>query len=378
MTTYTPTTWANGVGGGTPLSADNLQNMETGIANAHSEIAALAADPVTKTYVDSMLRHRNRIINGCFSVNQREFSSSSTSNTYGFDRWNMFYLGGTVSYSAQTAALGELPESAQNYVRITTSQSAAGDYAILRQPIESVRSLSGKQVTVSFWARAASGTPKVSVEFEQHFGTGGSPSATARTYAGQATIGTGWVRYSVTATVPSIAGKTFGSDGKDALLAYLWMSGGSDFASRTGSMGVQSNTFNIWGVQVEEGATATPFEQRAYAEELRACQRYFWRHKAGGGTNGKFGTGLVATSSSAYTVHQLPVPMRAAPALEYTNQVVIWDGTTVTAFSAALDSLSTTSPSVGWTSGAAWVAGRPAMAVANNTANAYMDWNAEL
>lgn len=44
----------------------------------------------------------NYIINGAFDINQRAFTSTTTNNTYGFDRWKFGGDGtGTVTHSAQ-------------------------------------------------------------------------------------------------------------------------------------------------------------------------------------------------------------------------------------------------------------------------------------
>lgn len=45
---YTPTTWVNGSGGGTPLSAANLNNIEDGIVDLETSITALSAAAVTR------------------------------------------------------------------------------------------------------------------------------------------------------------------------------------------------------------------------------------------------------------------------------------------------------------------------------------------
>lgn len=230
----------------------------------------------------SLFGFRNAIINGDFSINQRALTSSgvTASGTYGFDRWRNGNSGGTATYSAQTFTLGNAITGYEptNYARmVTASQSASGDYAALLQKIESVRTFAGQQITVSFWAQAGSGTPKIAVELIQSFGTGGTPSADVTTYAGQVTLSTTWTRYSVTVTVPSISGKTLGTAKDDSLILQLWTSAGSNFNSRTGSMGIQNTTINFWGVQVEKGSEATQFEQRPIAIEQSLCNRYCYR-----------------------------------------------------------------------------------------------------
>jgi hypothetical protein len=223
---------------------------------------------------------KNKIINGDFSINQRAFTSTTTSGTFGFDRWTLQASDGTVTYSAETFTLGSAPvagyESA-NFGRIvTTGQTLSTASAGLIQRIESVRTFAGQTVTVSFWAKAASGTPKIAVEFGQNFGSGGS--STVFTLVATPTLSTSWARYSGTVTVPSISGKTI-AGGNDRLGLTFWVSAGSDLNSRTNSLGIQSNTFDIWGVQAEYGSKATPFQTATgtIQGELAACERYYQR-----------------------------------------------------------------------------------------------------
>lgn len=226
---------------------------------------------------------KNAIINGDFRINQRAFTSSTTSATYGFDRWAQYNSGGTVTYSTQAFTVGTQVGDYQpeRYARLVTSgQSAAGDYGLLRQTIEDVRTFAGATVTVSFWAKAntsALATPaKMAVELTQAFGSGGSPSADVNTYAGQVTLTTSWARYSVTVAVPSISGKTIGTTANTSgVQLNLWVSAGSTYNSRTGTLGIQSNTFEVWGVQVERGSFPTAFEERPLQTELALCQRYW-------------------------------------------------------------------------------------------------------
>lgn len=279
--------------------------------------------------VQTLSGTNNKIINGDFSINQRAFSSTTTTETYGFDRWVMAKSGGTVTYSAQTFTAGNPISSYEprNYARVVTSgQSAAGDYGLLAQRIESVRTFSGQTVTVSFWARAASGTPKVAVDLEQHFGTGGSPSANVNTYAGQVTLSTTWTRYSVTVAVPSISGKTLGTSGTDYFGVLLWVSAGSTFNTRTGTLGIQSATFEFWGVQAEEGTSATPFYPNPVDVELVRCQRYYWRSK-GTSIYSVHGYGLAQTTTIANILVPLPVTLQRTTAVLETSNVQVSDGT---------------------------------------------------
>lgn len=231
-------------------------------------------------YLTPYTGFRNAIINGDFRINQRAWSSSTASATYGFDRFRQLNSGGTVTMSSQSFTVGSPAATgyeATNFCRmVTASQSGTNHFALIGQHIEDVRTLANSTITVSFWAKASSGTPKVAVEVVQTFGSGGSPSADVNTYFAQVTLSTSWARYSVTGTVPNINGKTIGTTANtSALVAHLWVSAGSDFNSRTGSMGIQNNTFDFWGVQVERGSVATPFEQRPIGAELALCQRYY-------------------------------------------------------------------------------------------------------
>ena len=263
---------------------------------------------------------KNKIINGDFFVNQRGFSTTTTSGAYTFDRWANNCVDGTVTTSAQTFTLGTAPVvgyEAQNFIRQqTTSQTLATAVGLIYQAIESVRTFANQTVTISFWAKSASGTPKVAVETRQSFGTGGSPSTAVETLFGQVTLSTSWARYTVTATIPSIAGKTLGTNNNDFLQLILWTSAGSNFNTRTNSLGIQSNTFDIWGVQVEVGSVATPFTTATGTTqgELAACQRYYYQSDAQIWTNLQYQSNVAVSRG---TTLFLPQFMRVAPTLTF-------------------------------------------------------------
>jgi hypothetical protein len=331
---------------------------------------------------------KNKIINGDFYVNQRNFTST-TGFTYGLDRWYQ-ENSGTTTYSAQTFTLGSAPVAGyegKNFARqATTGQIGAGNFAYLAQRIESVRTLAGQTVTVSFWAKAASGTPKVSVEFTQLFGSGGSPSGFVRINFGQVTLSTSWARYSVTASITSISGKTLGTNGDDWLGLYLWTSAGSDFAARTNSLGLQNNTFDFWGVQVEAGSIATPF-QTATATiqgELAACQRYYERFTSTA-AYGLIGTGKAYSTSAVNIQMPFAVTKRVTPTAVDTSAMATFQfetgGTAGNTPTAIINNTGVTTPSYGQAEiqkSSPFTTGAYYFLMGNNSTNAFIGWSAEL
>ena len=334
---------------------------------------------------------KNKIINGDFFINQRNFTSNTAAFSYNFDRFYQSNGGtsGTFTLTPQTFTAGAAPVAgyeARNFLRgITAAGANTNTYAIFAQNIEDVRTLAGQVTTVSFWAKAASGTPKMAVEAEQNFGTGGSPSSSVQTYGGQVTLSTSWARYSVTFTVPSISGKTIGtSANSSALVLNLWTSGGSDFNARTGSMGLQNNTFDIWGVQVEAGSTATPFQTATGTKqgELAACQRYYYR-QGGLSLYQAFSPNSPALSTtSVYFGVPVPVTMRVVPsAIDYATLEVI-DGVNAAVAVTTANIVTATASNAIIQMSATVASGltqyRPYYLRASNSTSAYVGFSAEL
>jgi hypothetical protein len=93
----------------------------------------------------------------------------------------------------------------------------------------------------------------------------------------------------------------------------ITVSAGSDFNSTTDTLGIQSNTFDIWGVQVEAGSVATAFQTATgtLQGELSACQRYYFRFSVDG--TDSFSIGYAGSVNTAQGVIPFPVSMRAEP-----------------------------------------------------------------
>jgi hypothetical protein len=371
-------------GGSAGTSGQYLQSTASGI------------QWVTASSGSAQVSGKNAVINGDFLINQRAFTSNTTTGTYNFDRWLQQNSGGTFTVTPQTFTPGAAPastyESRTYFQGITATQSAAGDYAILTQRIEDVTRYAGTTVTVSFFAKANTGTPKIGVELQQNFGTGGSPSATVSTPGGAITLSTSWARYSVSIAVPSLSGKTLGTTANTSYLELnLWTSSGSTNATRASSIGIQNFTASIWGVQLEYGSSATYFTTAtgSLQGEFAACSRYFQRQNAVSALCG-FGSGAWITGSptSRAVYINVPIPnannMRTSPSIstsavgnfqisstsagaDYTVSAFIFDRNNLNYWSGRIDTAATPT----------WTAGSVSNLTAVNT-SAYFDYSSEL
>ena len=262
---------------------------------------------------------KNKIINGDFYINQRNFTSTTSTGIFTFDRWLTSVGGGTSTISAQTFTPGTAPVAGyegKNYIRVVSSgQSGANDYTAIQTKIEDSRTLAGQTATISFWAKASTGTPSVAVEFYRDYGTGGSPSVPEFLVSAKTTISSSWARYSMTVSLSSLSGKTLGTTQQGFLGVVLYTSAGTNFNANTQSLGIQSATIEFWGVQLEAGSVATPFTTATgtLAGELAACQRYYWRNTGGNGAYGGYANGSYASATLAEVLVHFPTPMRISP-----------------------------------------------------------------
>ena len=292
----------------------------------NTQLAVGVPGPATVEYssltsaAKTTLQRKNAIINGNFDIWQRGTSSSSTGYQTA-DRWATWFAGTGVTHSVsqQAFAVGQtaVPNEPIYFMRNTfTSGSDAGTIDQFYQGIEDARTFAGKTVTVSFWAKAASAL-NMTVELEQYFGTGGSPS-TSNYYLGEkVSLTTSWQRYTITVNLTSdISGKTFGSDNNDGLYINFWMSAGSTYNSRSDTLGLQSGTIDIAQVQIEEGDTATQFERKTLAEEYMLCYRYYYALEKAAASG--YADGASQTARCSTTVN-FPVEMRGVPAVSTAN-----------------------------------------------------------
>jgi hypothetical protein len=346
--------------------------------------------------------HRNRIINGSCTIDQRNAGASVTASTtaalvYTLDRFYYFASAASKFTVQQNAGAITPPAGFTNYLGVTSSSAytaGAAESFSIGQPIEGFNiadfgwgTANAKTVTLSFWVRSSLvGT----------FGGSLRNSAVNRSYPFTYTISAAntWEQKSVT-----IAGDTSGTwltnNGAGIYLAFSLGSGSTvsgtagawaagNFVSATGAtsvVGTNGATLYITGVQLEVGTQATSFEYRQYQQELALCQRYYY--KISGGAASRFGVGHNSLTTAAVVNTTLPVTMRIAPtALEQSGTAGDYDvqhGNTVTVCS-SVPTFSICNPymaTVVFPVASGLTAGQGSNGRAVNT-SAFLAWSAEL
>jgi len=253
---------------------------------------------------------KNKIINGNFGIWQRG-TSFNTSGVYTADRWFIVIGSGAATVSQQSFTAGAAPVAGYESQYFMRYASANASDARIFQAIEDVRTFAGQTVTVSFWAKSATTDALSNVSFRQNFGSGGSTSVD--TTSSSFTLTSSWARYSATLSIPSITGKTIGANSYLRLTFDLKDSATFDF--------------DMWGVSVEVGSKATPFQLAGGGDpqsELAMCQRYYWRSSSdASNTFAWFGTGLSKTATTSATWLPNPVPMRiGGTSLDFANLMI--------------------------------------------------------
>lgn len=313
---YIPNTLVDAKGDILTATADNVPARLAKGADG----TVLVSDSTTQTglawqpYAAQIAAGKNYLINGAFDFWQRGTTFTSPPNwTYSADRWLVGAFSGAIgSVTQQALTPGEIPDfDGAYFIRIATG--TATDLDII-QKIEDVRKMAGKTVTLSFWTRTSTATNASFdyAEFAQNFGSGGSGTvATGHNSVSNGTWGTSWTRCSVTFNVPSISGKTIGAN--------------SHIQLRIDINNSFSGNWDITGVQIELGSTATPFSRAAgnIQAELAACHRYYQRYSADSVFDDLGYSGKATSSTVIYAGRNPWVPFRVTPSsVDFAN--VTW------------------------------------------------------
>lgn len=231
---------------------------------------------------------RNRIINGAMVIDQRNAGAAVTTSTYCPDRWRVENVSdGTFSAQQVSDAPTGFVKSLKWTTTLADTSLAATQYAIVRQGIEGYNTAdfmwgtaSPATITISFWVKSTlTGT----------FGGTVSNSAFNRSYPFTYTISAASTWEQKTVTITGDTTGTWETTNSAGIQLYFGLGVGSTYSGTAGAwagsglisatgavnvIGTLNATWQITGVQLEAGSTASPFEYRPYGTELALCQRY--------------------------------------------------------------------------------------------------------
>jgi len=318
-----------------------------------------AADKVTFTQTEVTAKdtaaragRKNLIINGGFDVWQRGTSLTAASS-YLADRWAN---GTSEAQSRQAFTVGQT-EVDGNPTYYHRSGGGGSAYYGLDHKIENVGTLSGKEVTLSYWMKGSSAFTNAPYR-GQNFGSGGSSGVEAA--LSTSSITTSWVRYTHTFTFPSISGKTVGASSFSQLNVFR--------------ANIANIVVDIANVQLELGSVATDFEHRSYGEELALCQRYY--QKYGGASDWTVGTSANYNGSSNYLGLSFINEMRAAPTGSWTNATgwtVLNAGSAVSTTAVVMEGVTTNRAEIYFTTASAMTQGNASWVRGSSSMFIYLD-----
>ena len=269
---------------------------------------------------------KNRIINGSMVLDQRNAGATGTSNgVYTVDRWNFGSgVAGKMTYGQNRGSLTP-PAGFTNYFGFITTTAytvGASEFFLFTQEIEGFNvadfdlgKATAQTFTLSFWVNSTlTGT----------FGGVLSNSAQNRSFPFTYTINAAstWEKKTVT-VVGDTTGTWLTTNGKGLSLLFGLGVGSTFNGAATGAwqaatylgatgatsvVGTLNATWNITGVQLEKGSTATSFDYRPYGTEFMLCQRYFERIPAMEGST-------VSVGQVSRVIYGFKATKRASPTI---------------------------------------------------------------
>jgi hypothetical protein len=332
----------NGTEEGFCISSDSKTGV--GIANPQRALE-VAGDLVVSGTISGgagMGSFRNRIINGDMRIAQR--GTSFTTSGYTIDRWYQQNGALVVTATQNSLAAGDSPATQsglQYFYRLATlGQQTVTDWAFAAaQQVEGLNTVDlqwgtsyGSPATVSFWYRST-------IPGNHYFDISNNNfSLETYLYSVLFAVNTSaWQYY--TFTIPPPPNGSSWVTTSAASLKITFMRRGNALTNKIAAdfswqavTGANYKTFfpagnvvnfygqpgsiDLTGVQLEKGTVATPFEFRAFAQELALCQRYYQLYNTSGGSgvsNGILGIGHVGSATVAQFAIPLKVSMRVGP-----------------------------------------------------------------
>lgn len=354
------------------------------------------------------VNNKNLVFNGAMQVSQRGTSVAGiTADSYNTaDRWGVGISNlGTWTQSVEThtsptddvvlrqgfrRSLKMLCTTAK--VTPTTNDEAGLVYKFEGQDLQSIAkgTSSAKSLTLSFWVKSnVTGTYIVELMDDDN-----SNRHVNKSY----TISAANTWEYKTITFPPDTTGLLDNDNAQSMRLHYWFATGTNYNSGSlqtswgalsqtsravGQVNLASainNYFQITGIQLNVGTVAAPFEFKRYEQELRECQRYYWR-KTSSVAYQPIGFGMADATTAADINISFPVPMRDAPSAfdwnalrlcDYQNAVVPTSWAII-----GYRTSSTMATMAVYTSGSL-VQYRPYILEGNNTSSAFFGMSAEL
>ena len=264
--------------------------------------APMWADPLTNLY-------QQAIINGNFDVWQRG-TSFVASTSYTADRWQGFRgaLATGMTVSRQLAGLN----GSQYCSRVQRDSGNTSTNTLnFGQAIETNNSilLRGKKVTLSFYARAGANFSAASNYLVAGIGQRTVVDENITAYSGttdsiNVVLTTSWQKFTLTTSaIVDVSINTI-----KAIFAHV----------PTGTAGA-ADYFELAQVQLCAGDVALPFQPKSFEDELRACQRHYYRMSASdasGNSYPRLASGMCNTATQAQIIIPFPVKMRSIPTFQ--------------------------------------------------------------
>ncbi|AAP58693.1 26R [Xanthomonas phage Xp10] len=286
-------------------------------ADAALQAAQQTADTALGARIDDVLSMtgRNRLLNPGFSRASRGPGgtfSNFTTEFYAVDQWVLSGVSMSGSWGRnQLNGASNTLAAGRNYFAVNIT---AGSLASVGQKIEGVHTLAGGKATLSVWLRSTVAGKRLGVRIYQSFGTGGSPSAAVSTIITPTplTLSATFQKYTLTFDVPSVSGKTLGTNNNDYLYLVFDIAGDAYGTALSG----QTAQIEFAFPQLEKGSVATDFELRSPGVEKALCE---WYLKAG--VVALRGNGTGRAGAGTFISHE----MRAAPAITFANTIYYYN-----------------------------------------------------
>ena len=317
------------------LKVDNIRHN-----SATSDAITMVSDGTCTARLTSIggggLSHRNIIINGAMTVAQRGQSSTSS----GYHTVDRFQVNNNATDEAPTQAQVDVASGTTPYslgfrkaLKVTngnqTSGAGASDFIRALYYIEAQDlansgwnyKSSSSYITISFWVKASVA--------QTYYTNVRAFDGTQKMYYFSYTLSADtWTK--VTHTIPGHADISFDNDTGQGMYIQWYQFRGTnntgpvtanqwhDLATSTFTPDQDSTwyttndaTWEMTGVQLEVGDTATSFEHRSRGEELARCQRYCV--VIGSDQEMHLGTAHAYNSTNINLSMHVPVAMRAKP-----------------------------------------------------------------